>query len=31
VFQFGDGRELSEELLELVRHGPKRATAGSVA
>jgi uncharacterized protein YhfF len=31
VFQFGDSRELSEELLELVRHGPKRATAGSVA
>jgi len=31
LVQFGDSRELSEELLELVLHGPKRATAGSVA
>lgn len=31
LVQFGDSRELSAELLELVLHGPKRATAGSVA
>ena len=28
---FGDSVELADELLELVRHGPKRATAGLVA
>lgn len=31
LVQFGDSQELSEELLGLVLHGPKRATAGSVA
>lgn len=28
---FGDSAELADELLELVLHGPKRATAGAVA
>ena len=28
---FGDSVELADELIELVLHGPKRATAGSVA
>jgi len=27
---FGDSSELADELLELVLHGPKRATAGAV-
>jgi uncharacterized protein YhfF len=31
LYQFGDSAELAEELLRLVLHGPKRATAGSVA
>ena len=31
VERFGDSAELADELLELVLHGPKRATAGSVA
>jgi uncharacterized protein YhfF len=31
VERFGDSPELAEELLDLVLHGPKRATAGSVA
>lgn len=31
VGPFGDSVELADELLELVLHGPKRATAGSVA
>ena len=29
--RFGDSAELADELLDLVLHGPKRATAGSVA
>jgi uncharacterized protein YhfF len=29
--QFGDSPELADELLEIVLHGPKRATAGSLA
>ncbi len=29
--RFGDSAELADELLGLVLHGPKRATAGSVA
>lgn len=29
--RFGDSAELADELLELVRNGPKRATAGLVA
>jgi len=29
--RFGDSAELADELLELVLHGPKRATAGAVA
>lgn len=28
---FGDSAELADELLDLVLHGPKRATAGAVA
>jgi len=28
---FGDSVELADELIELVLHGPKRATAGAVA
>ena len=28
---FGDARELADELIELVLHGPKRATAGLLA
>ena len=28
---FGDSARLADELLELVMHGPKRATAGAVA
>lgn len=28
---FGDSVELADELLELILHGPKRATAGMVA
>jgi uncharacterized protein YhfF len=28
---FGDSRELADELIDLVLHGPKRATAGLVA
>jgi uncharacterized protein YhfF len=28
---FGDSVELADELLDLVLHGPKRATAGAVA
>jgi uncharacterized protein YhfF len=31
VERFGDSAELADELLALVVHGPKRATAGSVA
>ena len=31
VVSFGDSVELADELLELVLHGPKRATAGLVA
>jgi uncharacterized protein YhfF len=31
VEHFGDRPELADELLELVLHGPKRATAGSLA
>ena len=31
AWHFGDTRELADELLELVVHGPKRATAGAVA
>ena len=31
VERFGDNAELADELLDLVLHGPKRATAGSVA
>jgi uncharacterized protein YhfF len=31
LFQFGDSLELAEELLGLVLHGPKRATAGAAA
>jgi len=31
VEQFGDHPELTDELLDLVLHGPKRATAGLVA
>ena len=31
VEQFGDSRSLADELLELVVHGPKRATADLVA
>jgi uncharacterized protein YhfF len=31
VEQFGDSAELADELLDLVLHGPKRATAGSLA
>lgn len=31
VEQFGDSPALADELLELVLHGPKRATAGSLA
>jgi uncharacterized protein YhfF len=31
VERFGDDAELADELLDLVLHGPKRATAGSVA
>ena len=29
--RFGDSADLADELLDLVLHGPKRATAGSVA
>jgi uncharacterized protein YhfF len=29
--RFGDSTELADELIELVLHGPKRATAGLVA
>jgi uncharacterized protein YhfF len=29
--RFGDSAELADELLDLVMHGPKRATAGAVA
>ncbi len=28
--RFGDSAEMADELLELVLHGPKRATAGAV-
>ena len=31
VERFGDSAELADELLALVLHGPKRATAGSAA
>jgi uncharacterized protein YhfF len=31
VERFGDSAELADELIELVLHGPKRATAGLVA
>lgn len=31
VFQFGDSPALADELLALVLHGPKRATAGFLA
>lgn len=31
AFQFGDDCELADQLLDLVVHGPKRATAGSLA
>jgi len=31
VERFGDSRELADELVGLVLHGPKRATAGLVA
>lgn len=31
AWHFGDTAELADELLELVLHGPKRATAGAVA
>jgi uncharacterized protein YhfF len=31
VERFGDSAELADELLDLVLHGPKRATAESVA
>ena len=31
VEQFGDSPALADELLDLVLHGPKRATAGSLA
>jgi uncharacterized protein YhfF len=31
VEHFGDSPELADELLALVLHGPKRATAGSLA
>jgi len=31
VEQFGDSRSLADELLDLVMHGPKRATADLVA
>lgn len=31
VEPFGDSADLADELLELVIHGPKRATAGAVA
>jgi uncharacterized protein YhfF len=31
VERFGDSAELADELLDLVLHGPKRATAGSEA
>jgi uncharacterized protein YhfF len=31
VDPFGDSAELADELLDLVIHGPKRATAGAVA
>ena len=28
VYRFGDSREMADELVDLVIHGPKRATAG---
>ncbi len=31
VERFGDSPELADELLDVVLHGPKRATAGSLA
>ncbi len=31
VERFGDSAELADELIDLVLHGPKRATAGLVA
>jgi uncharacterized protein YhfF len=31
VDRFGDSAELADELIDLVLHGPKRATAGLVA
>jgi uncharacterized protein YhfF len=31
AWHFGDTAELADELLDLVLHGPKRATAGAVA
>ena len=31
VYAFGDSPELADELLDLVLHGPKRATAGLVS
>jgi uncharacterized protein YhfF len=31
VWYFGDSAELADELLDLVLHGPKRATAASVS
>jgi uncharacterized protein YhfF len=31
IEQFGDSPDLADELLALVLHGPKRATAGSLA
>ncbi len=31
AWPFGDSVELADELIDLVLHGPKRATAGSVA
>jgi uncharacterized protein YhfF len=31
VERFGDSSELADELIDLVLHGPKRATAGLVA
>jgi uncharacterized protein YhfF len=30
VEPFGDSAELADELIELVVHGPKRATAGAL-
>ncbi len=31
AFQFGDHHDLADKLADLVLHGPKRATAGTIA